>query len=106
MEPKPSDDVLPKGTTINDLGEGPKEIKKKKFRRPGKKQISKGIPQEKINLKRPSPGKKIIQKNFREGGGNLGNFLIGIYKEKKFRSHPRKNKFKRPPWKKNSKGLL
>ncbi len=62
MEPKPSDDVLPKGTTINDLGEGPKEIKKKKFRRPGKKQISKGIPQEKINLKRPSSGKNKSRK--------------------------------------------
>ncbi len=53
-----------KGTTINDVGGGAEEIEKKK--------ISEALLQEKINLKRPSPGKNwlfffipiIFDKNF------------------------------------------
>ena len=44
----------PKGTTINDLGDGPEESEKKR--------ISEALLQEKINLKRPSPGKNKSQK--------------------------------------------
>ncbi len=39
-----------KGTTINDLGGGPEEIERKKFRRPfSRKKLQKGLPQGKKN---------------------------------------------------------
>ncbi len=39
-----------KGTTINDLGEGPEEIERKKSRRPfSRKNPQKAFPQKKIN---------------------------------------------------------
>ena len=44
------------GTTINDLGVGPEEIKKKN---------SKAILQEKINFMRPFPGKKKFKRHSR-----------------------------------------